>query len=97
MPRTCWLWQEDNRFMRQTVGHTIQFGRILSDYDYFRTELVEYIGLSIRQEDWSTHTARVKNKTSVYRMPSYESWESAEREAFERICGDEMAANGYSV
>jgi hypothetical protein len=95
--KLCWLWQEDNRFLRETIGHTVQFEKLLSSYDYFCSELLEHIGLTVEREDWAAHTAQVNNQTPVYRMPSYESWESADREAFERICGDEMVANGYSV
>jgi hypothetical protein len=95
--KLCWMWQEDNRFMRETVGHTVKFESILSDYDYFCGELLQHVGLSVDREDWAAHTARVNNRTPVYRMPTFDEWQPSEQEAFERICGEEMAANGYSV
>jgi hypothetical protein len=95
--KLCWLWQEDNRFMRETIGHTVKFELLVSDYEYFRTRLLEHVGLSVTHDDWAAHTPQIINKTPTYRMPAFEEWDPAERHAFDRICGDEMAANGYSV
>lgn len=93
--RLCWLWAADNRYLREQIGHLVQFERLLVDYDYFDHRIARHLGLHIDQADWAVQVARVKNPTPRYRVSEFEDWPSAWREAFERICGDEMTACGY--
>jgi len=45
--RLCWLWQADNAFIRTSLDHTVRFELLLSDYDYFKSELLDYVGLEV--------------------------------------------------
>lgn len=95
--KLCWLWQADNRFIRECTPQRIQFERLVANYDYFRTELLDYLDLEIDEPTWSRHVARVTNPTATYRFPAPDDWSAAEQAAFEAICGDELVACGYTI
>jgi hypothetical protein len=95
--RLCWLWQADNSFIRASLDHTIQFELLVSDYDYFKSELLDYVGLELDSDTWQGFVGRRTNRTPLYRMPPWPEWAPGEREDFERICGAEFVASGYSL
>jgi len=93
--RICWLWQSDNKYLRENVGLTLRFERLITDYDYFRTKLTEHLGIEVSQEIWQRYTRRIGNPTQVFRMDRWSQWSDSEREQFRTICGEEMRACGY--
>ena len=94
--RVCWLWQADNRFMREATGHTVQLEGVLGDYDYFRQQVLDYLGLSVPEADWRRYIEHTRNRTPRYRLRAHRDWTAEQHSASDRICGDEMAACGYS-
>lgn len=95
--RLCWLWQADNRFLREAVGYTVNFEALLSDYGYFRERFLDHLGLEIDQPTWQSHTSRVTNRTPEYHLAAYAEWRPEQKATFQRICGEEMASSGYSL
>ena len=89
------MWQADNRFIRQNTGFTVQFERLVTDYEYFRSQLIERLGLSIDEGAWQGRTARVTNPTPRHKYPPYDEWPAHDKATFDRICGEEMEACGY--
>lgn len=95
--RICWLWQSDNRYLREHVGHTLQFERLTGDYDYFRRDLTDYLGMEVPREIWQANVRKIGNPTQVFRMGHWSGWSGSEKELFQALCGDEMRACGYEV
>jgi hypothetical protein len=95
--KICWLWQSDNRYMRESTGTTLSFERLVTDWDYFKSGLADYIGIHIPQEVWQSYSKRVGNPTPTFRMGQWSSWASLERDQFIAICGNEMKACGYEI
>jgi hypothetical protein len=93
--RICWLWQCDNRYLRENVGVTLQFEKLVTDYGYFKTKLTDHIGIDLSEATWREYTHRVGNPTQVFRMDQWSGWSDAKRESFRAICGNEMGASGY--
>jgi len=95
--KVCWLWQEDNRYLRETIGYTINFENLISDYSYFKEKLLDYVGLEVSYEDWRSFVNRPKNQTAEFKLSHWSQWSEQEKDDFRRICGDEMSANGYTL
>ncbi len=95
--KLCWMWSADNRMMREHLQHTIKFELLLSDYDYFKMKIIDFLEISISSEQWEKCVTEVKNQTLKYRMPAYDNWSKEQRESFERICGEEMEINDYRI
>ena len=88
--KVCWQWQFTNRFMRENLPHRVYFEKIRSDYDYFKTEVSDYLNLPISQKSWENYVSVPKNATPKQRFPKPKDWAKEQHEIFERICGEEM-------
>ena len=95
--KLCWMWSADNRMMRENLQYTIKFELWLSDYDYFKTKILDHLEIVINADTWDKFVTQVHNQTPKYRMPSYENWSNQQRESFDRICGEEMKINDYKI
>ena len=92
--KICWLWQCDNRYLRESIGFTLSFERLIMDWDYFKRGLADHIGIQVSQEVWQNYSRRIGNPTPVFRMGEWSSWSSLDRERFAAICGEEMRSCG---
>lgn len=93
--RICWFWQVENSYLRATIGKIIQFEKIVSNYDYFRNELLGPCHIYIEKTDWERSVTSPRNTTGRFGMPKWDDWSPQQKRAFETICGDEMAKCGY--
>lgn len=94
--RICWFWQEENRRLRMAIGKTVQFERILSDYEYFTREILEPCGIHIDKKDWELAVSSPRNATSEFLMPKWHEWTADQQKTFREICGEEMTNCGYA-
>jgi hypothetical protein len=95
LEKMCWLWQSDNQYLRQSTGRTVQFEKLITDFDYFKTNLADFLGIEIPETIWRQYTSRVGNPTQVFRMENWSRWSPVDRKVFGDICGEEMRACGY--
>jgi hypothetical protein len=95
--RVCWEWQFNNRYMRQHISHTTHFESMMSDYDYFKEKLVDFLEIDISQVTWDHYVNKPRNASRTYRFPHWREWDKDKLKTLDRICGDEMSRYGYSV
>lgn len=95
--KVCWLWLEDNKYLRDRVGYTLKFEKLITDYDYFRDKLLDYLNIYISQNKWEEYVNRPKNKSQIYTFPEWEQWTKEQKNQFINICGKEMSINGYKI
>lgn len=95
--KLCWYWMVENRYLRHAIDRAVQFEKVVSEYEYFASQLLTPLGLSIAEKNWRVAKQRPKNATRRYRIPHWSSWDDNKKQAFERICGEEMYRNGYEV
>lgn len=93
--RICWFWQVENSYLRITIGKTIQFEKILSNYNYFYNEILEPCHIHIEEEEWERAVASPRNATSNFGMSAWEGWTQEQQNIFREICGEEMTKCGY--
>ncbi len=93
--KLCWLWAEDNRFIRENVKHAVTFEKIRSDFDYFQQNILQFLNLKVNADDWKAEMEIVFNSTPRYTFPKYAEWSQEQKQQFDRICGQEMSHYGY--
>ncbi|NJE12880.1 sulfotransferase [Thermococcus sp. LS2] len=95
--KLCWYWMIENKYLRECIGKTIQFEKVISDYNYFKKNVLKPLNLEIPREIWEETINKPKNITVRYKLPHWREWDQKKREAFERICGEEMKKCGYKL
>ena len=95
--KVCWLWSEENRYLRETIPTTVRFECLLHDYDYFRARVLEPISASIDVDTWSRYCRETHNPSPAQTFPHWRSWSREQRHVFSEICGREMEVNGYEL
>jgi len=95
--KVCWQWQFDNAAIRKHVKHQLKFEEFRKDYNYFKSELLDYLGLEMDPAHWESYTKKPKNITPKYAIEHWTKWSKSQQGLFERICGDEMQALGYEL
>ena len=94
--RLCWYWQAENGFIRQTIGPSVRFEDLLSDYTYFSENLLNPCQIQLGSEQWATALAQPLNRTSRHSLAAQEDWSAEQKQTFWSICGHEMRCHGYA-
>ena len=55
--RICWYWQAENSRLRKVVGKTVQFEKILVNYEYFHDEILEPCHIFLDKKGWEIAVA----------------------------------------
>jgi hypothetical protein len=95
--KTCWLWQWENKFMRQHIDQTARFEDIVSSYELFEKQILEPLGLDLGETIWKTQVESPKNVSSKYNLGKWDDWTSEQKGQFYKICGKEMTHYGYEI
>lgn len=95
--RICWYWQAENRYLRQSIETRVQLEKIVSSYDYFKSKLLDELGLEISRQAWQEAASIPKNATEQHKISHWREWGQDMMRRFQDICGEEMAENGYEL
>jgi hypothetical protein len=95
--RLCWYWQVENRYLRETIARTVRLESLISNYDYFRQNLLVPCSLNLPASVWENSINLPANATKEHRMPPWPEWGHSRQQTFLDICGEEMTYNGYQV
>ena len=93
--KVCWLWTDANRRLAEDIPKWVAFESLVSDYDYFKENLLDYIGLEMSESQWSDMVRAPTNVTKKFSFPPWQQWDAVQQAAFETICGEQMAHFGY--
>ncbi|GBE06030.1 hypothetical protein BMS3Abin10_01672 [bacterium BMS3Abin10] len=95
--KTCWLWQWENKYMRQHIDQRARFEDIISSYALFRKQILEPLGIELEKAVWQASVQRPKNVTKEYAIGSWDDWTVEQQKQFIRICSKEMQEYGYEI
>ena len=59
----CWNWNTETKALLKKDLDILYFEKIIGDYDYFKNELLEKVGLSMEFNTWKSIVSVKKNKT----------------------------------
>jgi len=94
--KLCWYWMIENKYLRECVGNTVQFEKIITDYEYFDRKLLKPLNMRILKKFWEEKINKPKNVTNHYKLPHWREW-NEKKDVFNMICGKEMEKNGYKL
>ena len=95
--KACWLWQWENRYMRQHINQRARIEDITSSYTLFKRQILEPLDLHLERAAWKAQTQRPKNVSPKYTLGSCDHWTLEQKDQFVHICGKEMQHYGYKV
>ena len=93
--KLCWYWWVENDYLSRNIDHHVKFENLISDYDYFKTQLLDKIHLNIPKHKWEEEVNKPKNITKKQSVPHWKEWDSNMTDQFNEICGDLMKKFGY--
>ncbi|MHA1294589.1 MAG: hypothetical protein ACTSQJ_18260, partial [Promethearchaeota archaeon] len=94
--KLCWYWMAENKYLRERVGKTVQFEKIISNYEYFSQNILKPLNMEISKKIWEEKIIQPRNITIDYKYPHWCDW-NEEKDIFNIICGEEMGKNGYKI
>ncbi len=95
--KLCWFWQIESRYVRERTNKTVQFERLIADYEYFNDHLLQPLQLTLSKNLWLQIVDNPQNRTHNYSIPYWSDWNTDRQQSFTRICGNEMEASGYPI
>jgi hypothetical protein len=66
--RLCWYWTHTNEHLTSTIASRVRFEDLLRDYELFRNEILQPIGLEIPQTVWRAEIDHPRNTSRGYRL-----------------------------
>jgi len=87
--KLCWLWSEDNAYLRLHADGRAYFEEITQNFDSFRAQILEPLGLRCTKAMWAEHRRVGRNET-VSRDDQYEAWTQQQNTTFEQFVGPEL-------
>jgi len=95
--KICYYWQIENKYLRERIPKRVQFEKILTDYEYFKENVLFPLNIYIPIETWKEFIKKKVNPSTKYILPYWEQWNKELIEKFNKICGEEMTKNGYII
>jgi hypothetical protein len=95
--RVCWEWQHNNCWIREQVPHCTRFEQMITDYDYFKEKLVDYLEIEISEETWARYVNKPRNISKKHKMSHWKHWDQDLITVLGEICGEEMSNYGYQI
>ena len=96
--KIAYLWTTENKYMRENSDLTIRFEDLISNYQYFKKNILDVLDLKLNQQDWAEYTHKKINKTKQIKSNTrFAKWSNNQKDFFKLHCYDEMQKNGYSI
>lgn len=93
--KLCWYWDVENRYLKENIEKTVYFEKLISNYSYFKENLLLPLELEIPENIWQKEINSPKNVSISYKIPHWTKWKQKELAIFNQICGDTMRNLGY--
>lgn len=94
--KICWYWNIDNVYLAKHIDKYVNLERIVSDYDYFKKNVLDFLGLELSKEKWDSIRKIQLNATKVHKLEGYKNWTKQQKRIFSNICGETMSKLGYT-
>lgn len=96
--KICAYWTYENEYMRLHSDVTVKFKKLMTDYEYFKSKLLDILGIDLDYETWADAMgSKVNANENILPETLFENWTDNQKNIFIEICGDEMQACGYSL
>jgi hypothetical protein len=94
--KVCWMWTQENAYLRRHSDGLLRFEDVTADYGLFTAQVLKPLGIEIDRSLWEEHVRRPLNVTRGPRYAPFAEWPRAQVETFWQLCGEEMARYHYA-
>lgn len=95
--KITYLWAAENKYMRENSDLTIRFEDIISNYKYFKKNILDILELELDYHTWERFTKKKINKTKQIKINTkFSEWSDKQKEFFKLHCSNEMKQYGYA-
>jgi len=96
--KLTFLWSAENKYMRENSDITVRFEDLISDYNYFKKNILDILDLEIDYETWLKYVSiKVNTNKNIKSSTASNEWSSGQKEVFNLFCSDEMKLYGYKL
>ena len=96
--KIAFLWYAENKYMRENSDLTVRFEDLISDYNYFKQNILEIIDLEIDYETWKKYVStKINANKKIKSGTAFEEWSYEQKEFFNLYCSDEMKRYDYKI
>lgn len=96
--KITYLWAAENKYMRENSDLTIRFEDMISNYKYFKKNILDVLGLKLNHQEWAESMHKKVNKTKKIKTDTeFKKWSDDQKNFFNVHCSNEMQKNGYII
>lgn len=97
--KICWYWNVENVHINKHIDKHVNLEKIINDYDYFKENVLDFLGLELSKEVWNVMSKNKVNATrnGKYKLPIYDKWNDKQKRIFNKMCGKTMRKLGYII
>lgn len=95
--KVCWLWQWENKYMREHIENRIRFEDMLTSYELFCEQILDPLDLRLNKSIWNDKIQKPLNITKNKQVNGWNGWTTEQKEQFIEICGQEMNEYKYKI
>jgi hypothetical protein len=93
--RVCWMWAEDNAFIRRHARARARLEDITRSYEDFQSQVLAPLSLTLHPDAWGREASVSVNATRRQTRESWR-WNAQDEAAYARWCVPELAHYGYA-
>ena len=96
--KITFLWSIENKYMRENSDITVRFEDLISDYSYFKKNILDVLELELDYKIWEKFIRRKVNANKKIKVSTkFDEWSSNQKEFFNLYCSDEMKIYDYKL
>ena len=96
--KITYLWAAENKYMRENSDLTTRFEDLISDYSYFKKNILDVLDLELDHQTWEKFIRRKVNPNKkIKNTTTFDEWSYDQKRFFNLYCSDEMKRNGYTI
>ena len=96
--KIAYLWATENKYMRENSDITVRFEDLITDYNYFKRNILEVLDLNIEYKIWEKYVRKKVNANKTIKSSNnFNKLSEEQKEFFNLHCSNEMKQNNYFI
>ena len=96
--KITFLWSAENKYMRENSDITVRFEDLISDYSYFKKNILDILDLELDYQIWKKFVTRKVNANKKNKnATTFNEWSYDQKRFFKLYCSDEMKLYDYKI
>ena len=96
--KITYLWFAENKYMRENSDLTVRFEDLISDYSYFKKNILDILDLELDYQIWKKFVTRKVNANKKNKnATTFNEWSYDQKRFFKLYCSEEMKLYDYKI